>query len=199
MNKNEVYDKFAQWINQRPDLDWYNYQDRSLMNAECRRIAKQKDDAFKALNLFFMLPYSEEILRDSMRAFSGRLSFDANDNLQYVTGQYWPTEYRLAACAVLEQYIFESCRTNRKACLKLISEHCTSKRQFKNWLKLALSVAKKLHTIRNGGMNQANYEAFYEEKSKQYKVIDKKAKSDMLASAVISLANAYVDINTLMF
>jgi hypothetical protein len=34
------------------------------------------------------------------RAFSGRLSWDGA-KLDYCTGQYWPTEYRAAACAVL--------------------------------------------------------------------------------------------------
>jgi len=93
MDKNTAYDKFAAWINQRPGLDWYNYQDRNLINQEYRHIAKQRDRAFNALGLFYSLPYDEAVLRSAMRAFSGRLSFDENDELQYTIGQYWPVVY----------------------------------------------------------------------------------------------------------
>jgi hypothetical protein len=41
-------------------------------------------------------------LTNGQRAFSGRLTYDAARNeWEYVTGQYFPTEYREAACAVL--------------------------------------------------------------------------------------------------
>lgn len=112
MTKDEIANKFAEWINQKPGLDWYNYQDRNLINREYKTIAKQKRRAEQALDLFRKLPYSEEIMKDAMRAFGGRLSFDDNGNLQYIEIQYWPTEYRLVAAVVLESYAFYTCRND---------------------------------------------------------------------------------------
>ena len=55
----------------------------------------------------------ENLLRtpDAFRAFSGRLSWDGA-SLSYCTGQYYPTEYRLAAAAVLRAALWDYWRAN---------------------------------------------------------------------------------------
>lgn len=108
LQHHEVVAKFRQWINQRPGLEASNYSTRGQLNSEYRTIAKQKDRANAALEKFFMCPFDWDVLRDVMtHAFSGRLFFDAKGELQYHCGQYWPTEYRLAAAVVLEAYVLK--------------------------------------------------------------------------------------------
>lgn len=122
MEQAEVARKFKSWIEQKPGLDPYNYSSRSQMNGEYRRIAQQKDRALQALDLFWDLPYSEEYMHEAMRSFSGRLQFDDKGELTYCTGQYWPTEYRLAAAVVLESYIWECAKWDIEAA-KTVLKH----------------------------------------------------------------------------
>ena len=90
------------WIVQRPRLEYGNYGDAAAYRSELRRIARQKNDALA------MLSYvgASHVTGEQMAAaFSGRLSWDGQ-KLNYCTGQYWPTEYRAAACAVLAAAIW---------------------------------------------------------------------------------------------
>jgi hypothetical protein len=89
------------WINQRPGLDADNY-DRASYAAEVRSIGRDLQDARALLRAVELRPsITAAVLRDAFQsAFSGRLSWDGK-RLDYMTGQYWPTEYRRAAAAVL--------------------------------------------------------------------------------------------------
>lgn len=53
----------------------------------------------------------EAELREAFRAFSGRLQLieraDGAVGVDYCTGQYYPTEYRKSACAVLAQALWD--------------------------------------------------------------------------------------------
>lgn len=105
--KNDFYNAFSDWINQRPGLEPCNYGSRSGLNTEYRHISEQKRRALHALRdaTSAWVRYDPLTLREVMRAvFSGRLQFDDAGELTYTTGQYWPTEYRLAAAVVLEEY-----------------------------------------------------------------------------------------------
>ena len=103
--KDEAISKFSAWIRQRPGLEFGNYGDISAYRSELRTIAKQKHRAEAALSEFATHDYRPEVLADTMKsAYSGRLEFDAKGNLDYCAGQYWPTEYRIAAAVVLESY-----------------------------------------------------------------------------------------------
>ena len=59
---------------------------------------------------------ADDIIEASKRAYSGRLTITASDDgkvlIDYCTGQYFPTEYRKAACAVLSQAIWDYKRKN---------------------------------------------------------------------------------------
>ena len=114
----ELLEKF---INQRPRLDpadygmargqtpdrkqwWENYK---AMRGDQNAIRKDGTRARTLLEQARMYPENWPALEESFRrAFSGRLSYK-NGELDYCTGQYYPTEYRAAAAAVLEQYVHE--------------------------------------------------------------------------------------------
>lgn len=110
------------WIRQRPGLEWTNYGNAKTYRAEIRSIAKDKRDAETLLAAVRRRSSIDAaaLLEAFRGAFSGRLSVtladrggDVHARLDYCTGQYWPTEYRRAACAVLSlalwQYFRESC------------------------------------------------------------------------------------------
>ena len=94
------------WIAQRPGLDPGNY-DRAGYQSDSRRITQQKADALEMLRAVERRPdIGAAALREAFRAFSGRLSWNGAQ-LDYCTGQYWPTEYRAAACAVLRSALWD--------------------------------------------------------------------------------------------
>jgi len=90
------------FIRQRPGLDYGNYGDPSAYRAEVRSIGRDLQDARALLHAVELRPsITAAMLREAFQsAFSGRLSWDGA-RLDYTTGQYWPTEYRRAAAAVL--------------------------------------------------------------------------------------------------
>lgn len=108
MNKREqILTALTAWAHQRPGLEFANYGDVASYRSEQRRIARQLRD-FKALLAAVNRRDSigESELRKAFRgAYAGRLSLhdetDGAVRLDYCTGQYWPVEYRAAACAVL--------------------------------------------------------------------------------------------------
>lgn len=56
-----------------------------------------------------------EQIKQATRAYSGRLRLyerDGNVSTDYRTGQYFPTEYRNAACAVLATALWDYARSN---------------------------------------------------------------------------------------
>lgn len=103
---------FKKWIAQKPRLDPGNYgfdgNGVAAFHAEAAAIREQRARARLALKAAEALPYSPEALeRACVRAFSGRLEIRTDEEgtrLEYCVGQYWPTEYRLAAAVVLEEY-----------------------------------------------------------------------------------------------
>jgi hypothetical protein len=95
------------WIRQRPGLEFGNYGDVRAYRSELRGITKDGNEAKKLLRYVEMSQITGEQLAGAFRhAFSGRLSWDGA-KLNYTTGQYWPTEYRRAVCAVLASAIWD--------------------------------------------------------------------------------------------
>lgn len=94
------------WVNQRPGLQYCNYGDPTSYRAEQRGIARDKADAQRLLTAVEYSDITAAALRDAFpRFYSGRLTWKEDGAgggvLKYCCGQYWPTEYRKAACAVL--------------------------------------------------------------------------------------------------
>lgn len=98
------------WIDQRPGLEYSNYGDPTAYRSEYRKIQQQKKDALELLYAVERSSMTDEQLFAGFRAFSGRLQIvpDGTEyRLEYCTGQYWPTEYRAAACAVLASALWD--------------------------------------------------------------------------------------------
>jgi hypothetical protein len=94
----------------RPGLDFRNYcsgwndkAGRAAYFAESRRITKHLREFREEMRDAAGVT-SAHLVEASKRAFSGRLSF-ADGAIEYVTGQYYPTEYRAACVAVLREAI----------------------------------------------------------------------------------------------
>ncbi len=103
--KELIIDALRQWIRQRPGLEFANYGDVSLYRAELRSIGNDLKHARELLAAVACRDgiTDKDLIDASRRAFSGRLTIDTSSgvSIDYCTGQYWPTEYRRAACAVL--------------------------------------------------------------------------------------------------
>ena len=102
------------WTRQRPGLEYRNYVTShsadsaglAAYRAELRGITRDLHD-FRVLSQAVALSgITAEQLREGFRAYSGRLTWDGS-TLDYITGQYWPTEYRKAACAVLASALWD--------------------------------------------------------------------------------------------
>lgn len=134
VDTNAIFDVLEKWIKLRPKLDKADYgcapgHTRArgdwrnawrAYNQELNGIRADGKRARLALaEARSLTPAKPELLLDAFRAFSGRLQWKPypacdikRDNgheesgyLEYCTGQYFPTEYRKAAAAVLESYI----------------------------------------------------------------------------------------------
>lgn len=124
MNKPALIAALTQWINKRPGLDprdyirdWSDRDGRATYFSEARSITKDLHQARALLRYVELRPSitAEDILKASRDSFSGRLTIEPlNDgegfSLNYCVGQYWPTEYRRAVCAVLASAVWNRLR-----------------------------------------------------------------------------------------
>jgi hypothetical protein len=125
MNKSKLIEALHHWINQRPGLEPANYisgwddtAGRSAYRSESRSITRDAHDARYFLDYVAIRDSitAEQILDAAKHSFSGRLSIEPDGDgfrVDYCTGQYWPTEYRKAAAAVLRGAIWDWLREGR--------------------------------------------------------------------------------------
>lgn len=111
LTKTAILIALDRWIRQRPGLDFGNYGNWASYRAEVRSIGKDLQHARELLRYVELRDsITADMLREAFRAYSGRLTLTETDTgaarLDYCTGQYWPTEYRRAACAVLSSAIW---------------------------------------------------------------------------------------------
>lgn len=117
MTKEQILQALRAWVNQRPGLEFGNYGDISSYRSELRSITKDRRDA---LELLSAVALRDSITADDIiaatRAYSGRLQIKPTEHggcrIEYCAGQYWPTEYRKAACAVLASALWERKRAD---------------------------------------------------------------------------------------
>lgn len=119
MKKQDIITALEAFINQRPGLEYGNYGEPRSYRAELRSIGKDLKHARELLRAVEHSPITAEQLVAAFDSFSGRLSIkeelthvvrntpsgkitteEMRVRLDYCTGQYWPTEYRRAVCAV---------------------------------------------------------------------------------------------------
>ena len=115
MNKETIIAALHKFIAQRPRFEPANYAGApEAYRADARKATRDLQDAQHLLSAVSWRSISAEDLIDASRnAFAGRLTIDAAPDgvkIYYTVGQYWPTEYRAAACAVLAQALWEHWR-----------------------------------------------------------------------------------------
>jgi hypothetical protein len=102
----QMLETLHRFIRQRPGLEFGNYGDATEYRRELRGITRDKRDAEAMLFCVWRsLMVTKTLGEASEQAFSGRLTWNGRE-WDYVTGQYWPTEYRRAACAVLARALW---------------------------------------------------------------------------------------------
>lgn len=105
--RGELLRALEAWITQGPGLDPANYTLEGF-RADSKKIVTQRSDALELLRFVLLrdgITY-DMLVEATKHAFSGRLTWDGKA-FSYCTGQYWPTEYRAAACAVLASAIWK--------------------------------------------------------------------------------------------
>lgn len=112
MEKSQVIAALRAWVKQRPGLEFGNYGDISAYRSELRGITKDRHQAETMLHAIEWNDSitGEMIVEAAKHAYSGRLSIEQRPDgklaIDYCTGQYWPTEYRRAVCAVLSSVLW---------------------------------------------------------------------------------------------
>lgn len=95
---------------QRPGLEYANYGDPVSYRAESRAITRDLHHVYTLLRRVQRAHSITSVdLKAAFRAFSGRLTWNGS-RLDYCTGQYFPTEYRRAVCAVLAAALWDHWR-----------------------------------------------------------------------------------------
>lgn len=116
--KQQLIDALRAFINQRSGIDFRNYDSRESLMGDYRPMVKHGRHARQMLQaVAWRDSITAQHLIDATRAFSGRLQFKENGNgvsVEYTTGQYFCTEYRQAACAVLKQALWDFWRVDHK-------------------------------------------------------------------------------------
>ena len=113
-DKSTIIAALRKWIAQRPGLEFGNYGDPVAYRAEVRSIGKDLQHARAMVNY---VAWHDSITADMIlhAAGSGRLTLTADGDkvtINYVTGQYWPTEYRRAVCHLMSSVIWAWLREN---------------------------------------------------------------------------------------
>ncbi len=117
--RDNILNALSAFAASRPGLDprnyissWSDTEGRKAYAAEVRSITRDLHHARALLTAVRLSGITEAQLIEAFRAFGGRLSWDGT-RLDYCTGQYYPTEYRRAVCAVLASalwnYFREDC------------------------------------------------------------------------------------------
>lgn len=101
---------------QRSGMEPGNYGDWRAYRQESRRVTQDLHDVRR---MFGAVAVRDSIgvpqIMEACRAYSGRLTLKAKDGgffVEYCTGQYFPTEYRRAVCAVLASALWDHTRVS---------------------------------------------------------------------------------------
>lgn len=88
------------FIRQAPGFNVHNYSDAKGLNRDRRAAQNQRREALNLLD-------AADKHGVDLAGRTGRISVTA-DNIDYITGQYFPTEFRKAAAYHIEQRLLES-------------------------------------------------------------------------------------------
>lgn len=110
ITKGNLLSLIETFISQRSGIDRRNYGDRESFMGDYREILRDGRDARTMLKAIEWSSMEADDLLYGFIAFSGRLTVTTS-GLEYCTGQYFPTEYRAAACAVMASALWNYYRT----------------------------------------------------------------------------------------
>jgi hypothetical protein len=106
IHRDTILDALRAFICQRPGVEWQNYGDRQTYRREVAEIGRDRADALALLAAVERSYISGEAMLDALRP-GNRLSWNPERNeLDYTTGQYFPTEYRPAAARALASMLW---------------------------------------------------------------------------------------------
>ena len=124
--KQQLLETLDAFVHQRPGLDPRDYGDWRAYRRESAAITKDMHDyyAIRGNIVWRDSITADDIIKASEHAFSGRLTIEELPvqnagyygvkatyfKLSYCAGQYMPTEYRKAACAVLASAWWDATR-----------------------------------------------------------------------------------------
>jgi hypothetical protein len=107
MTKEKIIDALRAFVRARPGLSPCNYGSLSSYREESRMISQQLRQAHRLLDAVARRSSitAADIRQAARMTYSGRLSIQEKESgevlIDYIPGQYYPTEYRAAVCAVL--------------------------------------------------------------------------------------------------
>ncbi len=111
MSKQAIIQALHKFISQRSGMDYRNYGERESFMGDYRPILKHGRQARQLLREVELRDsITAEQIQAATRAYCGRLQLVERDGavaVDYTTGQYFATEYRRAACAVLAQCLWD--------------------------------------------------------------------------------------------
>jgi hypothetical protein len=128
--RSQVLQALEKHINQRSGIDWRNYysswsdtEGRKAFSSERYEIARDGKDA-RALLL--AVATRDISTTDLLKGFTGRLVYnDGTNAFDYYEGQYFPTEYRAAACRALVTVLWDYLR----------NQGYTTREQIQKWAR----------------------------------------------------------------
>ena len=117
MNKTDIIEALRKFISKRSGIDFRNYWDGNRVESMANFLSDYRpmmQDGRDARAMLKKIEATDGItatdLIEATSAFSGRLKFEKLKGkvvVDYTTGQYFPTEYRKAACAVLKRALMD--------------------------------------------------------------------------------------------
>lgn len=102
-----ILDALRAFIDSRPGFDPRNYGDAKSYRADTSRAQRDRRDAHALLGAVYRaVSGTDDAGRDRLLCYlreglRGRLELHDDGRLEYAAGQYYPTEYRAAACRAL--------------------------------------------------------------------------------------------------
>ena len=115
-----ILESLRRFVAGRSGIEWVNYGgSREAFMGDYRTILRQGRDARAMLRAAELCRLPEEILADVLR--SGRLTWDGA-RLEFCACQYYPTEYRAAACRALASALWAHWRGAAGTCETIRAE-----------------------------------------------------------------------------
>lgn len=96
-----IIDKLTEFVERRPGIDSHNYDCARTLRAERQYVSNQRKTYYALLAKAKYIITDEDLL-EQVNDRKGRLRWnDKECEFDYITGQYFATEYRRAACDAL--------------------------------------------------------------------------------------------------